>query len=369
MDISKILEEPLIVEPEDSVNKVASKLLSQRKHEALVVKDKKIQGIILVNDLVKRNIQNPEKTKINSFIRKVDVAFPETSVQDAINSILINNFKSLPVESYEDDRIFIVTKINLMKTLKGDIPKGKTAKDIMNYPYCISNDDTISTAKSILKTMDISVIPVVNKNSKVGGVIETIDLLKTTMISFPKPVRGEEVGEKKTIKNVTASSIMQKNIPRAAPETPLNKIIDLLVSEKMPVVIIEENEKLAGIITPRDILKLFGGQREGVYVTISGIHKEDDFIKTVIDEEITNEIKKLAKKLPIQYLAVNIDKYKKDGKRAKYTVKSRLVTQKGAFFSQDFAWDITKAIRGMLHKLEKEIIKKTGKRNVYTRAP
>jgi len=370
MDISKLLEEPLVVKPEDSVSRVASAMLSQRRHEAVVMKNGSFMGIVLVSDIVKKNIQNPEKTKIDSFVKNVEFVFPETSVYDAINSILINNFKSLPVESHRDRKLFIVSKISLMKAVKdASIFKRITAKQIMNFPYCISRNDTIITAKSLIRDMEISAIPVVGENNKIEGVVETIDLLNMSIHSMQKTSRGEEVGEKKSIKNVYASSIMQKNITKASLETPVIKLISLLSSSKTPVVIIEENDKLIGMVTPRDILKLLGGQTEGVYITISGIQKEDGFIKSVVDEEITHEIKKLAKILPIQYLAVNVNKHEKDGKRVKYSIKSRLVTQKGAFFAHDFAWDITKAIRGMLHKLEKEMIKKTGKETLYGRAP
>ena len=370
MDISKILEEPLIVKYNDSVSKVASRMIRERKHEALVLKDKSFEGIILSNDIVKRNIPNPDKMKINLFIRNVETFYPDTSTEDAINEILINNFKSLPVKSADSKDLFIVTKIALMNNLKNEaIIKKRVAKEIMNFPFCIDRKDTIATAKSIVKDMDMSAIPIIDEENNTFGVIETVDLLKASIHSAEKSERGEEAGEKKSIKNVFASSIMQKNFPKASLDAPIKQLIDKLAKSKIHVVIIEEDGKFVGMVTPRDILKLFSPRKEGVYVTINGIQKEDDFIKSVIDEEITNEVKKLAKILPIQYFVINVKKHDEDGKRSKYSIKSRLITQKGAFFAHDFAWDITKAIRGMLHKLEREIVKKTRKEDVYTRAP
>jgi len=370
MDISKILEEPLVVSPEDSVSKVASAMLRQRRHEALAVKDNSFRGIVLVSDIVKKNIQNPEKTKIDSFIKNVEVVFPETSILDAVNSILINNFKSLPVKSPKEKKLYIVSKVNIMKSLREEsILKRITAKQIMNFPYCISRTDTVATAKAIVRDMEISSIPVINEDSRTEGLIETIDLLRVSIHSMEKASLGEEAGEKKSVKNVYASSVMQKDYAKAELDTPAYKLIDILSKAKIPTVIIEEDNKLIGMVTPRDILKLLGGQTEGVYVTISGIQKEDDFIKSVIDEEITHEVKKLAKIIPIQYLNVHVNKHEKDGKRAKYSIKTRLVTHKGAFFAHDFAWDITKAVRGVLKKLEKEMLKKEGKKNLYGRAP
>lgn len=370
MDISKILEKPLIVSFNDSVSRVASRMIRERRHEALVLKDNEFEGIMLSSDIVKRNIPNPESTKINTFIRKIETAFPNASAEDAINEILINNFKSLPVRSIESNDLFIVTKIALMNSLRNEsVIKKRTAKEVMNFPYCIGSMDTIATAKSIVREMDISAIPVIDEENNILGVIESIDLLKASIHSAEKSGRGEEAGEKKSIKNVLASSIMQKNFPKASVDTPIKKMIDDLAKSRVHVVIIEDDGKFVGMVTPRDILKLFSSRKEGVYVTINGIRDEDDFIKSVIDEEITNAVRKLAKITPIQYLAVNIKKHDEDGKRAKYSIRSRLMTNRGAFFSKDFAWDITKAVRGTLNKLEREIINRTRKEKTYVRAP
>ena len=51
--------------------------------------------------------------------------------------------------------------------------------------------------------------------------------------------------------------------------------------------------------------------------------------------------------------------------RAKYSVKARLITEKGSFFADDHAWDITKAVRGVLQKFEAEISKKVGKSRTF----
>jgi CBS-domain-containing membrane protein len=366
MDISNILEEPLIVDFEDSVSKVASRMLKERRHEALVTKEGSYEGIVLVSDIVKKNIQNPEKTKIGPFVRNVETVFPETSIQDAINEILINNFKSLPVNAYKDNRMFIVTKKGLISAMKNDPAiKDKSASDVMFYPYCISKDDTTDTVKSIIRDMGVYTVPVIDENGRVEGIIDPLDLLNITVRGEEK-LGGSEVlrEKKKRLKKVLSSFFMEKNFPKVSPETQLRKVVELLASSETHVVIVEKAGKLVGMITPKDVLKLFGGQKEGVFVTISGMQEEDGFIKSVVDEEVSNEVKKLAKIVPIQYLAINVKKHKKDGKRIKYSIKARLITYKGAYFAHDFSWDITKAIRGMLHRLEKEMTRKEEKKGM-----
>ena len=132
MDISNLLEKPMIVSFDDSVSKVASRMIRERRHEALVLKGDSFEGIILTNDMVKRNIPNPENTKIAAFVRNVEIFFPETTTEDAINEILINDFKSLPVKSADSKDLFIVTKIALMNNLRNEsIIKKRVAKIVV----------------------------------------------------------------------------------------------------------------------------------------------------------------------------------------------------------------------------------------------
>ena len=95
----------------------------------------------------------------------------------------------------------------------------------------------------------------------------------------------------------------------------------------------------------------------------------DNFTKKFIDEDLRAEVQKLGKIIRIHHMDIHIERHRKEGKRTKYTVRSKLSTQAGQFFSEDYAWDLTKAMRGVLEKLEREIIKKKEKMKVYSRGP
>jgi hypothetical protein len=100
---------------------------------------------------------------------------------------------------------------------------------------------------------------------------------------------------------------------------------------------------------------------DGVNVTISGIHEEDEFVRLKLNEEIVHTISKLGKMIPIDSFVMHVRKYHKTGNRIKYSVQTRLITEKGEFFSDDYAWELTKAAKGTLEKLESEVIRKSEK--------
>lgn len=92
-------------------------------------------------------------------------------------------------------------------------------------------------------------------------------------------------------------------------------------------------------------------------ISISGHKKEDTLTTLAIDKQIRNELLRLKALLRLQSLDIHIDRYKETGKRVKYSVKAKLMTDRGLFFAHDHAWSLEKAIHGILKKLERELQK------------
>ena len=359
MSLLPLCEKPLIFDSKENVSKVSANMLKNRKSEAVIFDNDKYIGIIFARTIVKRKINNPDKTEIKKFITKINPMSFENPLADVINTILINDYKSMPIK--KGNEMFILTKIGILKSLKNsDAFRGKKLNDILKFPYYVSNDDSIATTMSVLRQTGVSRLPILNKNSGIEGIVDTIDLLKANILST-RAQKGELVGEKIRKRGTHISSLMNKNVPILKPKDSIENAIKQMINKKISTVLVEENKKIIGIITPKMILKLVGKELSGVLVTISGIKDEDHFIKSVVDEEIGNAIKKLHKIIGIEHFVVHVDKHHESGDRTKYSVKARVMTEKGMFFAGDFAWDVTKAIRGMLHKIEKEMIKKKRK--------
>ncbi len=108
---------------------------------------------------------------------------------------------------------------------------------------------------------------------------------------------------------------------------------------------------------------------DGVNVTVSGIHDEDEFMRSKVNEEISHAVKKLGSIVPLSGFVMHVRKYHETGNKKKYSVQARLVTEEGNFFSDDYAWDLTKAVKGALDKLEREVTHKSGKEKDRIRGP
>ena len=108
---------------------------------------------------------------------------------------------------------------------------------------------------------------------------------------------------------------------------------------------------------------------KGIHVTVSGIEEEDEFTRMIVHEEIQRELKKLDKMIPVSSFSMHVRKYRKEGKRKKYSIHARMMTAKWDFFADEHEWDLTKATKGVLEKIEKEFIRKEEKTRTRGRGP
>ncbi|MFH1444896.1 MAG: CBS domain-containing protein [Nanoarchaeota archaeon] len=359
MSLLPYCETPLIFDYKENVSKSTAKMLNERRHEAIVLNNGRYEGIVFARDLTKRKINNPDKTAIGKYASKINPISFEYPIEEVINMMLINDYKSMPVKRGDD--FFVLTRIGILKSMKNAVSfRSKKLRDIMKFPYSVSYNDTISTAMSVLRQTGVSRLPVVSKTGGIDGLIDAVDLLEAN-IGAKRMQKGERIGEKTKKREALISSLIKTTPIVLTPTDTVKRAVEEMIGKNTPTVLVEDKKTLAGIVTPKMILKLLGKELSGVLVTLSGIKDEDPFIKSVVDEEVSNEVRKLNKIIGIEHLIVHIDKHHKTGDRFKYTVKARMMTERGMFFADDFAWDITKAIRGMLHKLEKELIKKKSK--------
>jgi CBS domain-containing protein len=363
MNAKDVAEPALVFSTSETVSRVIAKMIRTGKHEAMVFdgkpfNSKTLAGAVFANDLVKRKINSPQKAKIGRFVEHVKPARPDMAIEDAIKTFLTNDYKSIPIC---DGGNFFITKLGVLKSLRNSKElKGRTAGNVMNTPYCIGKDDSIATAISVLRETGVSRLPVIGSDGGPAGLLDSMDLLKARTRKSRMRL-GEEVGEKTSTDSAMATNLMRRDFPSVEPGTSLKRVVEAMVVNGMPTAVVVADGRVAGIVTPKPIFRLFAGRQKGVYVRLSGINDESDFIKSVIDDEIAAEMRKLGAMLRIDYLVMHVDKYRKAGRRREYSVKARLVTGKGMFFASDSAWDIAKAVSGTLAKLEREVLRKKGK--------
>ena len=136
--------------------------------------------------------------------------------------------------------IGVVHKNMSIAAQAAQVRKVKRAESGMIYdPVTISKDETVGDALRLMKENHIGGIPVVDKEMKLIGIVTNRDLRFQTDMALP-------IAEVMTCKNLVTTN--NPDLQDASKILLKNKI------EKLPVV--DENNKLIGLITYRDITKI-----------------------------------------------------------------------------------------------------------------
>ena len=368
MGLLDIAEKPLVFNLDEKLSKAISKLKAEGKNEAFVFDKRGFVGIISASDIDRKGITDPENVKLGALenmIRNIKVLDPDTEIRELVNKFVINNYRCVPIEANRE--ILSVSKLNLLKLIPPEAVKNYRASDVMFFPQCVSPGDPVSVAKSLFRDSNSYRLAVVGSGNKVEGVVDELDLLGA-FVEHKRSARGERAGEKIKEREVPISSLLTRESYVSLPvQTELKYVVQKMLEKNNDTVVVEEDGKLVGMITPREILKLVGAEIAGVYVNLSGIQDEDSFLQNLVNSEIRSSIRKLAKILHIHYMSFNVKRRANPSEGAKtkgrvsYNVKGKLVSNKGAFFADDTSWDLTKSTQSVLKKLEREAMKKVSK--------
>ena len=126
--------------------------------------------------------------------------------------------------------------------VKEIIKPQKYAKDIMTSPvkYVFSNQ-TFNDALELFMKYNLNMMPVV-KDGKAVGLISRKDILQ---------------GIKHGLSNECIENIMQIEFETVQLEDPLNKVEDIILQKNQKLIPVVENNKLVGVISRTDLLRLF----------------------------------------------------------------------------------------------------------------
>ncbi|WP_045222736.1 CBS domain-containing protein [Desulfonatronum thioautotrophicum] len=151
----------------------------------------------------------------------------------------------------------------------------RTAKDIMTRDVVTVTPDTdVNAAAKILLEKDFNGLPVLDEQGKLVGVLCQSDLV-VQQREFPLPSFFTLLGG---FVALTSLSQLQRAVDKMAatkvsqamtadpisvtPDTPVNKLADLMVDNKYHTIPVLEDDKLVGVVGKKDILRLLASSGE-----------------------------------------------------------------------------------------------------------
>lgn len=127
-------------------------------------------------------------------------------------------------------------------------------KDIMTTDvFALHAEQTLALVRSLMKSRHIRHIPIVSSENQFVGLLTHRDLLSCT-ISMLADIDEDEQDE--LDRSIPIRNVMKTDVITVSPDTDLKAAINVLLKNKYSCLPVVSSEKLVGIITESDFLKL-----------------------------------------------------------------------------------------------------------------
>ena len=142
-------------------------------------------------------------------------------------------------------------------------------KEIMTTDlHTLTSDNTVKEAANLMLDKNISIIPVIDSDNKLLGVVTQSDFIGKK-VEVPHAIMGikqifGETFHSKNVEDVFAAvrdkklgDVMTTNLKTVNPEETLNHVLNVLINNDLKRIPVVDGDKLVGVITRRDIMKAF----------------------------------------------------------------------------------------------------------------
>lgn len=208
--------------------------------------------------------------------RQVVSVRPDTPIAEIVELLINRALRSAPVVDEENRVVGIITDGDLLTRGATELPlalqrelslaeraatverlaeRPHTAADLMTpNPVTLPMTTPLAEAAALMADRGLKRIPVVDDQHRLVGMVSRSDLLATVAEGLrqrPAVRIAPSDGAPQTV-----GEIMIAGIPTVRPDTPLAETLDrLLETDKRRVVVVDENQRVVGIITDGDVLR------------------------------------------------------------------------------------------------------------------
>src|SRR5262245_25222904 len=129
-----------------------------------------------------------------------------------------------------------------------------TAHDLMTEdPTTVSTNATLQKAISLLHSLDVRHLPVVNEEGALVGMLSDRDVRG---LAYPEILGTEHITTIQTALDAPVSSVMSTNVLSVSLEADAFEIIDLMLDQKVGALpVVDADGTLVGIVSYVDILR------------------------------------------------------------------------------------------------------------------
>ena|SRR5271157_95704 len=291
-----------------------SKALAQLDETPAVVITKNGRYIGLVDHRsVSSGIRDPANTKCESVMVKPPVLMAESDLLERVEAFMLGHFKALPVLDGNDIPLGITTRVELLDDmLKGGLIPPMKINELMSKPvYMIDENETVASARRVLKERNARRLVVTTRNHPVG-VVSLFDMsaweARPNMSGGRKNIR---LADNYNVADMKLAGFLRPDITEVAEDASLQEAAQRMVQKQVSAVIIVSNKEPVGILSAMDIFKMILEMaQERLPIHISGLGLEDMGQYTHIRDKLARVLSKFEGHFNIRNVSLHV----KEGK-------------------------------------------------------
>ncbi len=355
----------------------------ERIHHLIVYDGKKYAGIFGYKELGKVYRQPKVGTKVGNIISKPPLLPEDTNIIDIVDHMYRLNYKIMPVGEDKNVSGVVSERDILNAVLKFGLLAGKKVETLMTpNPMTITQTDRLAKAITTLRENNISRLPVVDKDGRAAGILESIDIIKylTAKENIIKDAGSSPHPKYAGMDSNLMENVLEFDVPLDSLVSPnfvsakkgdliVDKIKENVNLDTTSIMVTDEKGCLIGIVAPKDIIQFLAllKEREKVYIQISGLENLsfiDEFQKQEIHQIIERTVKKLANVSDMTNFTIHAKSHDTQGNKAKYSFRCKLMTGKdGLVFAKNWGWDPIDAVAVLMGEVEGIVLEKVRKRS------
>jgi len=245
--------------------------------EEMEIQSHRTQKRLLPRHLRVRDVMTPQPESVS----------PTTPAREVLRQLLRASFNALPVvESGQVvgiitqgdlfDRLGMPLRLGLLRLLDANqvddylnTLEGKTARDIMTHPVVVVRDEeSLAEAIRTMLHRGLKRLPVVDEGGRLVGMLSRIDIFRAAARSAPHWKRLEEAHV--VVENVrTVGDITTRDRQFVTPEANLVEILSQMTASHLQrVAVVDAEGKLVGVVSDRDLLRVFAEDRQSVLTAL-----------------------------------------------------------------------------------------------------
>jgi CBS domain-containing membrane protein len=130
-------------------------------------------------------------------------------------------------------------------------------RDIMTKDVAtLELNDKLRIADDVMQLGRIRHMPVLNEKQEIVGIVSQRDLFRSALA---RCIGYGEYAQQKLLDQLVVKEVMSVNVAIVNPYTPVQQAARMMLERKIGCVVVAEEERLVGILTESDFVKLYVG--------------------------------------------------------------------------------------------------------------